>query len=75
MQETHLKKREVTDIFGTLQNFKPLESELILFKDSKTETTTFRVRYNQLKAQGLIDGTFSFHRSTNPEGTTIVRTS
>lgn len=74
MQETHLKKREIVDIFGTLKNFNPLESELILFEDSKTETTTFRVRYNQLKAQGLIDGTFSFHHSANPKGTTIVRT-
>jgi hypothetical protein len=74
MQETHLKKREVTDILSTLLNFNPLESELILFKDSKTDTNTFRVRYHQLKAQGHICGTYSFHHSSNPEGTTIVRT-
>lgn len=74
MQETHLKKRETIDILSTLRSFKPLESELILFSDSQTETNTFSARYQQLRAQGVINGSFSFHRSNNPKGTIIVRT-
>lgn len=74
MQETHLKKREMVDILSTLRSFEPLESELILYSDSLTETNTFSARYQQLKAQGVLNGTFSFHRSNNPKGTVIVRT-
>lgn len=74
MQETHLKKRETTDILSTLRSFKPLESELILYSNSKTETNTFSSRYQQLKLQGSIEGEFSFHRSNSPKGTIIVRT-
>lgn len=74
MQETHLKKREVIDFLSTLLSFKPLDTELILFKDSRTETNTFSVRYHQLKEQGLIDGVYSFRQSKEPKGTIIIRT-
>lgn len=74
MQETHLKKRLTVDILSTLRSFQPKETELILFEDSHTETNTFSARYQQLKSQGVLDGTFSFYRSNNPKGTIIVRT-
>lgn len=71
--KTHLRTR--TDIFATLQSFKPLESEFILFEDSQTETMTFAARYQALRRQGVITGIYSFTNSENPKGTTITRKS
>lgn len=73
--ETHLRKRTETDIFATLQAFKPQESEFILFENSHTDTTTFAARYQTLRRQGLITGVYAFKTSKSPRGTTIIRLS
>ena len=73
MQETHLKKVEKTEILATLKSFSVGESEFITFSDSQVDTITFRVRYSQLRKQGLLTGEFSFFDSQSPVGTLIFR--
>lgn len=72
--QTHLRKRTTTDILATLKSFKAGESDFIPFKDSQTDTRTFSARYQALKREGSISGTYRFYSSNDPHGTTIVRT-
>ena len=68
-----LRKKEVTDIKGTLLEFKVGESLFIPFSESQIETKTFTVRFCQMKRKGEIEGNFAFKHCAEPLGTLIFR--
>lgn len=72
---SHLKKKEVCDIRGTLKSFKVGDSELILFSESQTTRDTFATRYRKLKKEGHLEGSFRFLDLHSPAGTVITRVS
>lgn len=70
---TLLKKRDVTDIRGTLRNFHVGDTEMILESESHVDTKTWSTRCGQLRKQGLLQGVYSFVNCENPAGTVIIR--
>lgn len=75
MQETHLKKSQITDVLATLRCFAIGDSECILFEDSRVDITYWRSRYGILRKRNQLSGSFRFHKTevNGKEGTLIAR--
>ena len=84
-----LVQRIETNIHSTLNTFEVGESMFIPYFDvvnsengeiitrgSRTNTNTWRTRYNRLRGeQANLSGTFKFRNMKDPDGTLIVRLS